>query len=192
MLQMVAVDAIDPITPTATKRENWYILTTAIDYLKKLPVAKAVKNINEKTPANFLYDCIIVQHSVPEYILSDRGGNFISKYIKTFLQELGCRRITATRSHRPQTNGTCERLNQTLAWTVAKLARDQDDGLQWDRYVDAALLSIIRSTTNATTEFTPGYLLYGYEVRTPMAWKAPQYYEFWESNITEAIESRTI
>jgi len=188
VLQMVAVDAIGPITPTATKRGNRYVLT-AIDYLTRFPIAKVVKNINEKTTANFLYDCIIVQYGVPEYILSDRGANFISEYIKAFLKELGCRGINAT-SHRPQTNGCCERLNQTLAWTIAKIARDHDDGLQWDRYVDSALLSI-RCTTNATTGFTPSYLLYGYEMRTPMTWIAPQH-EFTEENIAEAVKSRTI
>lgn len=159
--------------------------------LTRFPIAKAVKNINEKTTANFLYDCIIVQYGVPEYILSDRGGNSISEYIKTFLRELGCRGITAT-SHRPQTNGTCEQLNQTLAWTIAKIARrDHNDGLQWDRHVDSALLSI-RSTTNTTTGLTPRYLLYGYKMRTPMTWKTARQHEFTEANIIEALEHRTI
>lgn len=80
-LQMVAVDDIEPIQPQATKRGNKYILT-AIDYLTRFSIGKAVKDIDEKTTANFLCKCIVVLNLVPQYILSGRGQNFISKYVK--------------------------------------------------------------------------------------------------------------
>jgi hypothetical protein len=80
---MVAVDDIGPIQPQANKRGNKYILT-AIDYLTRFFIAKVVvKNIDEKTTTNFLYNCIVVLNLVPQYILSGRRQNFIGEYVKT-------------------------------------------------------------------------------------------------------------
>lgn len=165
---MVGCDAVGPLE--VTTQGNRYILT-GIDYLTRWPVAMAVPNINEETTCEFYYSCIVSLYGVPNYVLTDRGSNFVSTYTKTFLSKLGCKSITTT-SYRPQTNGLCERLNQTLCGTIAKLGRDQGDIHNWDKYVNQALL-VLRTLVNESTGFSPSQLLYGFQLITPGTWQAP-------------------
>lgn len=164
----VSVDAVGPLSVTA--KGNRYILT-GICNLTRYPVAKAVPDIDEVTTGEFYYD-IIKYFGVPQYILSDRGSNFISTYVHHFLKQIGCKGIMTT-SYRPQANGMCERLNGTLSAVMAKLARDGNKSDQWDLYLDEALM-ILRSTKNSGTGYSPSYLLFGYEFRTPSVWISPR------------------
>lgn len=165
---LVGVDAIGPLQ--STERGNKYILT-GIDYLTRWPVAVAVPDINEVTTGEFLFS-IVKDWGVPRYILSDRGANFISTYVHEFLKQLGCKNIMTT-SYRPQCNGMCERLNYSLVSVLAKIARDEENIAEWDKYVDVALM-VIRTTKNSATGFTPSFLMFGYEMRTPAVWVAPR------------------
>lgn len=165
---LVGIDAIGPLQ--STTKGNKYILT-GIDYLTRWPVAVAVPDIDEVTTGEFLFS-IVKDWGVPRYILSDRGANFISTYVHEFLKQLGCKNIMTT-SYRPQCNGMCERLNQSLVSVLAKVARDSEDISEWDKYVDTALM-VIRTTRNAATGFTPSFLMFGYELRTPAVWVAPR------------------
>lgn len=164
----VSVDAVGPLS--VTKKNNRYILT-GICNLTRYPVAKAVPDINEVTTGEFYYD-IIKYFGVPQYILSDRGANFISTYVHHFLKQIGCKGIMTT-SYRPQANGMCERLNGSLSSVLAKLARDANKIDQWDLFLDEALM-VLRSTKNTGTGYTPSYLLFGYEFRTPAVWVNPR------------------
>lgn len=131
---MVAVDAVGPLEITSNK--NRYILT-AIDYMTRWPVALAVPDINEVTTTEFYFNCIIQHYGVSQYILSDRGANFISTYTKQFLYQMGCKSISTT-SFRANVNGLCERLNQSPCRTIAKLARDKVETHEWDKFVNPA------------------------------------------------------
>lgn len=183
---LVGVDAIGPMQITA--RGNRYILT-AIDQLTRWPVALAVPDINEITTVRFYEECLFPNYGVPNFILSDRGGNFISEYTTTYLSKLGCHGIHTT-SFRPQCNGSCERLNQTLVSTIAKLARDDNKTYEWDRYVNPALMAI-RTLENESTGYSPSQLLFGYQMITPAVWQKPLYgYEegAMENMIAERIQ----
>jgi hypothetical protein len=165
---MIGCDAVGPVVPSNSG--NRYILV-AVDYLTKWPMAMAVPNINETTTAAFLYKQVI-HYGVPNYILTDRGSNFTSGYVRDFLSQLGCRHLTTT-AYRPQTNGLCERLNQTLVQTLSKLVRDKDVDANWDEYLDETLFAI-RTLCNDTTGYSPGKLLFGYELVSPGIWAAPR------------------
>lgn len=183
---MVGVDAVGPLQPT--EKGNRYILT-AIDHLTRWPMAMCVPDIDEETTAEFFFSAIVKNFGVPQYILSDRGANFISTYVHYFLRQIGCKNIMTT-SYRPQVNGMCERLNQSLVQIMSKIARDNEDILQWDKYLDAALM-VLRSTVNSSTGYSPGYLLFGYEFRTPAVWVAPKE-DFVLGEEMEALKDRVI
>jgi hypothetical protein len=93
-----------------------------------------------------------------------------------------------TTAYRPQVNGGTERLNQTIAGVMKKMSRDENHSADWDTYIDSALLAI-RTTVNSSTGFTPSYLLYGYEMRTPTTW-TPATYDYVEGELEEAILAR--
>lgn len=165
---MIGVDAIGPLA--VTDKNNRYILT-GIDYLTRYPVAMAVPDITEITTADFLWS-VVRDFGVPQYCLSDRGSNFISTYIHEFLKQIGCKKIMTT-SRRAQVNGMCEKLNDSIVSIMAKIARDENNIANWDLFIDAALM-VLRSTPNASTGYSPSYLLFGYEFRTPAVWVAPR------------------
>lgn len=165
---MIGIDAVGPLA--VTEKNNRYILT-AIDYLTRFPIAKAVPDITETTTAEFLWS-IVKDFGVMNYCLSDRGSNFISTYVHEFLKQLGCKNIMTT-SYRSCCNGMVESLNSRLVSTMAKMARDTEDIANWDNYIDAALM-VLRSTVNSATGKSPSYLLYGYEFRTPAVWVSPR------------------
>jgi transposase InsO family protein len=181
---MIGCDAVGPVVESKTG--NRYILV-AVDYLTKWPMAMAVPNINEETTAEFLYRQVVVSYGVPNFILTDRGSNFTSGYVQRFLQHLGCRHITTT-SYRPQTNGLCERMNQTLVQTLSKIIHDRGTEDRWDEYLDSALLAI-RTMKNKSTGFTAGKLLFGYDLRTPSTWPAPRD-DFVEGDIAGEVANR--
>lgn len=181
---MVGCDAVGPIKQP--NKADKYILV-AIDYLTRWPMAAVVDHIDEKTTAEFLFNHIVMQYGVPSYLLTDRGSNFKAFYVEEFLKGLGCRHLTTT-AYRPQTNGMCERLNQTLVQTIAKMARDEDARDSWEDYLGPALLAI-RTMPNEGTKYSPSMLLFGYELRTPATWPSPRR-DYVEGEIEEEIISR--
>lgn len=166
---MVSTDAIGPLP--VTSKGNRYILT-CICGLTRWPIARAVPDIDEVTTGEFYFHEIVKNYGVPTYLLSDRGSNFISTYVHQFLKQIGCKNIMVT-SYRAAANGMVEKLNHSLVSVLAKLARDDKKIDQWDQYLDSALM-ILRSTKNAGTGYSPSYLLYGYEFRTPAVWVSPR------------------
>lgn len=183
---MIQRDAVGPVLKS--KSGNGYILV-AIDYLTKWPMVLAVPNINETTTADFLYNVVVSNYGVPNFILTDRGSDLTSGYIQSFLQQLGCRHITTT-AYRSQTNGLCERMNQTLVQTLAKIINERGTEDCWDEYVNSALLAI-RTMKNISTGHTAGKLLFGYEMRTPGTWPAPRE-DFVEGNLVEEVADRVV
>lgn len=181
---MVGCDAVGPIKMDG--KPDKYLLV-AIDYLTRWPIARVVTDITEGTTADFLFDELVSMYGVPRYLLTDRGSNFKSAYVHAFLKSLGCRHITTT-AYRPQTNGMCERMNQTIVQTIAKLARDQDSMQDWEQFVKPALLAI-RTTPNEATRFSPAMLLFGYELRTPAVWPAPRQ-DYVEGEIADELAAR--
>ncbi|KAG2190951.1 hypothetical protein INT47_009223 [Mucor saturninus] len=165
---LIGCDAVGPLK--VSKNGYRYILV-AIDYLTRWPIAAPVRNINEKTTAQFLYNEVVANYGVPSYILTDQGRNFTSEHVRSFLTLLNCRHLTTT-AYRPQTNGLCERMNQTIVQVLAKITRDAEAQERWDEYIKPALLAI-RTTPNDTTRLTPAKLLFGYDMRTPATWNPP-------------------
>lgn len=182
---MIGCDAVGPINPPS-KNGNRYLLV-AVDYLTRWPVVAAVPNINEQITAAFLFNCIVKDFGVPSYILTDRGANFKSDYVHTFLKWMGCKPLTTT-AFRPQVNGLCERMNQTIVEVLSKICQDQDMLDRWDECLTHAILAI-RSTPNDATRYSPAMLLYGYDIRTPATWPEPRQ-DFVEGELADEVVSR--
>ena len=76
---MIDCDAVGPVIES--NLGNKYILV-AVDYLTRWSATMSVKDITEETTATYLVDCIIQYYGVPQFILTDRGPNFTSRYVK--------------------------------------------------------------------------------------------------------------
>ncbi|KAG2226688.1 hypothetical protein INT45_001035 [Circinella minor] len=157
---MVGSDAVGPIHYEG--KPPRYLLV-AIDYLIHWPIAIVVENINEETTAEFLFTHLVQMFGVPRYLLTDRGSNFESLYMRESLKSLGCRYLTTT-SARAQVNRLCERMNRSVVQAIPKLARKNDDEEGWEKYVGHALLAI-RTMSNEVTELSPAKMLFGNKLR---------------------------
>jgi hypothetical protein len=167
---LVGTDCVGPLEETPDG--NKYMMV-AVDYLTKWPIAIAVPDITAERTERFLMDHIVANFGVPNFLITDRGSNYMAEYLQSFLSKLECKHRMTT-SRRPQANGQVERLNQTLVQTMAKIMRDEESKKPWDCYIGAALMAI-RTMTNEATGYTPSMLLYGYDMRTPSTWVPPRY-----------------
>ena len=70
-----------------------------------------------------------------------------------------------TSAYHPQSNGLDERFNQTLQRQLLKYIDDKQD--DWDLYLNAILFSY-RVSQQASTKYSPFYLMYGRQARLPI------------------------
>ena len=69
--------------------------------------------VSSQEIAKIYQDKIYKLHRVPRKILSDKGLQFTSKFMKELSKALGTKRILSTAYH-PQTNEQTERMNQKI------------------------------------------------------------------------------
>lgn len=152
----VGIDLYGPLPYTAAGN-RWVIV--AVDHLTRYAETAALPTATARDVASFLLRRFILRHGAPRELLSDRGRVFLSDVVAKLLTE--CRIIhRTTTAYHPQTNGLTERFNRTLGDMLSMyVSSDHDD---WDLvlpYVTYAYNTAIQ----ATTGFSPFYLLYGRE-----------------------------
>lgn len=110
-LRFVAIDILGPSTKKLPGIQNM-VNMTAIRYTKltcATPTAKIISQYLETV----LLDNWILPYGIPNYVLTDNGPQFVSKYFMTLCLFLGFKKLTNTAYHR-QTNGQVERYNSML------------------------------------------------------------------------------
>lgn len=168
----VAIDIVGPISPPSEEGHR-YILTL-VDYHSSFPEAVALKNITSIDIAEALIS-IFSRVGVPKEILSDRGPQFRSELMLQVHKLLGVKPLFSTPYH-PAANGRIERQHQILKAILKKICGLKSK--QWHRYLPAALFAM-REIPSDTTGFSPFEILYGRQVRGPLAilnelWTNPQ------------------
>jgi hypothetical protein len=97
--------------------------------------------------------------------VSDRDPRFASEFWEAVFKKTGTSLNMSTANH-PQTDGQTERANRTIEEILrAYVAPRQDD---WDTHL-ANVEFAYNDSVNATTGFTPFFLLHGFHPRTPLA-----------------------
>jgi hypothetical protein len=145
-----------------TNRGNIWI-ATAVDYVTKWPVARALPDAKAETLAEFLYD-LYMNYGVPKEIITDQGANLWAPAMKLFMKKLGAHHMGTT-AYNPRTNGAVESLNGTLGNMLTKYLAGQSTK-HWDLYLDGALFAA-RVRTHSTTKKSPFFMLYGRHPRLP-------------------------
>ena len=145
------------IEPCKGKIENVLVIT---DHFTRYSQAYPTKNQTAKTTAKVLLDHFVVHYGFPTYLLSDKGANFESHVIKELCRLAGVTKKVTSPYH-PQTNGQCERFNQTLLNMLGTLT--DTDKKNWKDFVPR-LVHAYNCTRNSSTGYTPYFLLFG---RTP-------------------------
>ncbi len=153
--QRIGIDIVGPLI--ITKKGNRYIVT-AMDYLIKWPIVKAIKETTAKTISKFIYEKIICEHGCPQVLQSDQRTHFVNRVIQNLSEKFRIKHRLSTPYHL-QINGLVKRFNQTLCEKLAKMAEEMT---MWNKFVNPALM-VYRTIKHATMGVTPFLLVYGRE-----------------------------
>ena len=158
----VAVDIVGPIEPRSDKKSR-YILTI-IDYATRYPEAVALPSIETERVAEALVE-MFSRVGIPDEMLTDCGSQFTAEVMKEVSRLLLLQQLTTTPYH-PVCNGLVERFHATLKQMLRRMCAERPK--DWDKYLPA-LLFAVREVPQESLGFSPFELLYGRNVRGPMA-----------------------
>ena len=158
--ELIGMDLIGPLP--VTEQGNRFIVVMT-EYLTKWVEAKPITNKRAETIAEFLHE-ILARFGTPRKIITDQGTEFNNETIKALNKIMGIQSIYSSPYH-PQTNGQTERTNRTLCETLSKIAQEKET--QWDKWLNSALWAY-RNKKHSVTNYTPAFLLYGMQMRTPL------------------------
>jgi len=96
-----------------------YILTVICAFTRYL-ITIPVRDKTSLTVAKALVDHVYLVHGLPEILVHDLGGEFWSA-VMTDLTKLLEIQVSKISSHRPQSNGVCERVHATMHSVFAKV-----------------------------------------------------------------------
>ena len=96
--------------------------------------------------------------------MSDQGTEFCGKVIAAMCSLLGIEKIRMTPYH-PQTNGSAERVHQTLQCMIGKL--DPEKRKKWPAHIGSIIIAY-NSTRSLVTGYSPYYLMFGRRPRLPI------------------------
>ena len=157
--QYLSLDLIGPINGPCRFR---YIFTMK-DRFTKFVQLEPLLDGSAPRIAKTLLNSYIWKYGVPEMLLSDRAQNLTGEVMTSLLKILSVYRLKTT-SYHARGNGDCERANKDIAIILKKLVSDNPTA--WPTKLDQVAYAI-NSAVNATTKFTPYYLQFGRELRSP-------------------------
>ncbi|CAH1768059.1 2693_t:CDS:2, partial [Entrophospora sp. SA101] len=159
----VGIDIVGPLPITSTT-----------EYLTKWPEARAIKDIQANTVAQFIYEDIICRHGTPKVLLSDRGTSFVNSVVRALCETMKTAHILT------------ERFNKTLCETLAKYVI-QNGNFEWDQFVPSALFAY-QTKIQKSTKLSPFFLLYGRNEETPLTRKSNPEEDDFEWDLEEHIK----
>ena len=139
-----------------------YVIT-CLDYYTKWAEAGALRNKSAIEAAQFLYS-LFCRHGLPVHVMSDQGREFDNNLNKELFTAMGVNHIVSSAYH-PQTNGLVERFNQTLQRSLLKMVGDNES--DWFKYLGSVLFAY-NTSRQASTKYSPFFLLYGRHPRLPV------------------------
>ena len=96
--------------------------------------------------------------------MSDQGTEFCRKVIAAMCSLLGIEKIQTTPYH-PQTNGSAEKVHQTLQCMIGKL--DPEKRKKWPAHIGLIIIAY-NSTRSLVTGYFLYYLMFGRRPRLPI------------------------
>jgi hypothetical protein len=156
---------MDLITQLPKSRGGYDAIVVWVCKFTKLRHYVACKTaISAPQLAQLFLATVVRHHGMPERIISDRDPRFTAHFWRAFWMSLGTTLNMAAAYH-PESDGQTENANKTLEIMLRSVVDfTQDD---WDEHLPAAELAF-NNSKNATTGFTPFYLVYGREARMPI------------------------
>ena len=160
-MQLVAVDILGPLPES--RAGNSYVLVAA-DYFTRWVEAYPIPNQEAITVARKLTDELFCRFSLPEQLHSDQGRQFESEILTHLCKFLHIDKTRTTPYH-PQSDGLVERFNRTLIQMLSTCIEDHP--FEWEDHIHKVCMAY-NSSKQATTGYSPFYLMFGREARLPV------------------------
>ena len=161
--ERVFTDICGPFSEQEGSKAKYVIV--AVCAFSKYAVAAAMPDMAATTVAQTLLTHWVAYLGVPLELHSDQGANYCGSVMKELCVLLGISK-TQTCPLRPQGDGLAERYNRTLCDMLNTIGYEFP--FSWETALPMAVLAYNSSVQSATGE-TPHAMLYGSEVRLPIA-----------------------
>ena len=128
-MELVHIDYVGmEVTVATQKKPIVKNILVVVDHFTHYVQAFMTKNHTAMTTARVLYNNYFSVFGFPQRLMSDQGTEFCGKVIAAMCSLLGIEKIWTTPYH-PQTNGSAERVHQTLQCMIGKL--DPEKQCKW-------------------------------------------------------------
>ena len=156
--QTVSMDMMGPLPDS----KGFNMILVIVDCLtKKSFFLPTHSTITSKGIATLYRDRVFVEHGIPEKVISDRGSQFVSKFMKELFEILKIKGNPSTAYH-PQTDGQTERVNQEVKEFLTMFVNDRQD--DWSEWLAVAQFCH-NDREHSATKYSPFFLNYGYHPR---------------------------
>jgi hypothetical protein len=145
--QIITVDLITGLPES----QGYNAIMVTVDRLSKmLHIAPTTDTVTSEGMARLFRDNVWRHHGLPEQIISDRGPQFVSKFMKELNSILGIKTAASTAYH-PQTDGQTERANQEVEQYLRLFVNHrQDDWAEWLPLAEFSHNNRIQASTHQT------------------------------------------
>ncbi len=159
---------VDLLTMPYTVYGARYI-AVAVESYSRYVVAGALHNKWSKTVCSWFKNDVICKYGAPMEVQCDRGGEFMGDFAK--MCTAYCIKLTRGAPYHPQSQGLVERANRTLLAGILKALGD--DAMHWHEHLPAAVFGM-NACKQASTRYSPHYLLFGVHPRIPSSVPTPE------------------
>jgi hypothetical protein len=166
----ISIDFKGPL-PISTHKHSY--LLTIVDEYSRFCFAYPCYDMSAKTVIRCLSD-LFSTFGLPAYVHSDRGAQFMSNQVKTFLHSKGVA-TSRTCPYNPTANGQCEKFNHNIWRGVQmQLRTKQLSDHMWEEVLPDVLHSL-RSLLCTTTNETPHERLFRFQRRSSSGCTIPTF-----------------
>ena len=164
-MELVHIDYVGmEVTVATDKKPVVQNVLVVVDHFTRYVQALVTKNHMARTMARVLYNNYFSVFGFPQRLMSDQGTEFCGKVIAAMCSLLEVEKIHTTPYH-PQTNGSAERVHQTLQRMIGKL--DLEKRRKWPAHIGSIIIAY-NSTRSLVTGYSPYYLMFGHRPQLPI------------------------
>ena len=156
-MELVHVDYVGmEVTVSAQEKPVVKNVLVVVDHFTRYVQAYVTRNQMARTTARVLYNEYFSVFGFPQKLMSDQGTGFTSKVIAAMCSLLGIEKIRTT-PYRPQSNGSAERVHETLRRMIGKL--DLEKCQKRPAHLGSVLIAY-NATQSLVTGYSPYYLMF--------------------------------
>ena len=164
-MELVHIDYVGmEVTIAAKEKPVVKNVLVVVDHFTRYVQAFVTKNHMARTTARVLYNNYFSVFGFLQRLMSDQGTKFCGNVIAAMCSLLGVEKIRMMPYH-PQTNGSTERVHQTLQCMIGKL--DPEKRKKWPTHIGSIIIAY-NSTQSLVTGYSPYYLMFGRRPRLPV------------------------